>query len=98
HRKRDFSKLADALDTADSSTLAGRYRAFAGTPLVQTWPANTCSSEIGLLDDDPLALVPLDVGGVSTAAIFDTGAADLIIAKSLADELGIAIQSRTKVA
>lgn len=98
HRKHEFAPLAEALDRADNGALAGRYRAFAGTPLAKTWPAQKCSETVNFLEDHALALLPVDIGGTTTGAIFDTGAADLIISESLADTLGVAIQSRTKIA
>lgn len=98
HRKRDFVRLADALDEANSTTLAGRYRTFAGTPLVATWPSDACAMDVDMTMHETLALVPIQAGDIATHAIFDTGAADLIISASLADELEVAIQSRTKIA
>lgn len=97
HRKGDFPRLADALDTAGNSVLAGRYRAFVGKPWTTT-PPKSCVQNIALAPSDELALLPVTIGGTATTAIFDTGAADLILTETLADALEVTIRSRTKIA
>jgi hypothetical protein len=95
HHRRDYSKLAESLDAAGAPVMAGRYRSFVGKPLVATIEGNACVVSVPLTRTAPLAVVDLKVGERTTGAIVDTGAADLIIAESLANELDVTIRARS---
>jgi tetratricopeptide (TPR) repeat protein len=95
HHRRDYAKLADALDAAGSPVMAGRYRSFVGKPLVPTIEGNACVVSVPLTSNEPLAVLDLRVGDQTVGAIVDTGAADLIIAESLANELDVTIRARS---
>lgn len=95
HQRRDFAKLADALDAAGTPTMAGRYRSFVGKPLSPTIDGNACVISIPLASNDPLAIVDLKIGDETVGAIIDTGASDLIVAESLANALDLTIRARS---
>ncbi len=97
-RQRKYDKFATDLATGGNDNLADRYKAFSGTPLEATIEGGACELDIPLTTQKPLAIVDVEVGGKKTGAIFDTGAADLIITQSLAKELGMEITASSQIA
>ncbi len=97
-RQRDYAKFALDLATGGNTELADRYKAFAGTPLVGTIEGNACKLDIPLATKSPLATIDIQIGDKTVGAIFDTGAADLIVTGSLAEELGIEIAASSQIA
>jgi tetratricopeptide (TPR) repeat protein len=97
HHRRDYSKLADAFDEAGTPVMAGRYRSFVGKPLVPAIDTNACVVSVPLTSNAPLAVIDLKVGDQTVGAIIDTGAADLILAESLANALDLTIRARSAV-
>jgi hypothetical protein len=94
-RRREYSKLAKALDDAGNPSLAGRYRSFAGKPLRVSMPGKQCAAVVPLAIRKPLVAVEIVVGGESVRAMLDTGAADVILGDDLATSLGVVPQART---
>lgn len=97
-RQRKYDKFAIDLAAGGNTELAGRYKAFAGTPLKATVEGNACKLDIPLATQKPLATVQIQIGDKTVGAIFDTGAADLIVTRSLADELGMEIAASSQIA
>ncbi len=92
YRRRDFSKLAKALDAAGNPVLAGRFRSFVGKPVQASQPKGTCVTTVPLLASDPLAVIEIEVDGEPVSAIVDTGASDLILSKTFATARGITVR------
>ncbi len=97
-RKRNYRQLADALDAGGNPALAGRYRSFVGKPLQASLEGNGCSVEVPLVTKAPLAIVDIQIGEQTVGAIFDTGAADLIVTESLAKKLELSVQAKSQLA
>ena len=97
-RQRKYDKFAIDLAAGGNTELAGRYKAFSGTPLKATVEGNACKLDIPLATQKPLATVQIQIGDKTVGAIFDTGAADLIVTRSLADELGMEIAASSQIA
>ncbi len=97
-RERDYVKLAKDLAEGGNTDLAGRYETFQGKPLQASIAGDDCGVEIPLATQLPLATLDIQIGDKPVGAIFDTGAADLIVTQSLADELGLEITARSQVA
>lgn len=97
-RQRKYDKFAVDLAAGGNTQLADRYRAFAGDPLQATVEGNACKLEIPLATQKPLATVDIKIGDKTVGAIFDTGAADLIVTRSLADELGMEVAASSQIA
>lgn len=97
-RQRKYDKFATDLAAGGNTELAGRYKAFAGTPLQAKVEGNACKLEIPLATQKPLATVDIEIGGKTVGAIFDTGAADLIVTRSLAEELGMEVAASSQIA
>ena len=97
-RRREYAKLANDLDTAGNPTLAGRYRSFVGKPLVAEFDTKACEISLPLVTTEPLLVVDIQVGDQTVGAIVDTGAADLILTESLAQELDVTVRARSEVA
>jgi hypothetical protein len=89
YRRRDFGKLAKALDAGGSPVLAGRFRSFVGKPIHAVQPKGTCVTTLPLVAAAPLAVVEVQVEGEPVLAIVDTGASDLILAQKFAAARGI---------
>jgi hypothetical protein len=94
-RRREYGKLAKALDEAGNPNLAGRYRSFAGTPLRVSMSGNQCSTVVPLVIRKPLVALEVVIGGQNVLAMLDTGAADVILGDDLATSLGVVPQART---
>jgi hypothetical protein len=92
YRRRDFAKLAKALDTGGSPVLAGRFRSFVGKAIVASQPKGTCVTTVPLVATDPLAVVEITVDGEPVSAIVDTGASDLILSQKFAAARGISVR------
>ena len=92
-RQHDFPKLARALDTAGGATMAGRYRAFVGKPY-SVVPSAECVSSAPLVSNSPLAIIDVDIGGKQARAIVDTASAEIILAQSYAQEIGVTIRTQ----
>ena len=97
-RRRQYGKFATDLATGGNSELAERYRAFDGKPLQASIEGNACTVEVPLTTKTPLAIVDMTIGTKTVGAIFDTGAADLIVTRSLAEELGMEITASSQIA
>lgn len=91
YRERNYSALADALDEAKNPVLAGRFRSFIGSP-VKITSGKDCVVTVPLTANEPLATAELEVEGTTVGAIVDTGAATMILAESLAKELGVTVR------
>lgn len=95
-RKRDFNKLAKALDSVDATVMAGRYRSFVGKPMsIVGEPA--CVQSVPVVGATPLMVVKLEINGKPTTAIVDTGAHELIVAKKFAETAGITVRSKSQL-
>lgn len=92
YRRRDFAKLAKALDTGGNPVLAGRFRSFVGKPLAASQPKGTCVTTVPLAAAKPLAVVEITVDGEPVSAIVDTGASDLILSQKFAAARGISVR------
>ncbi len=92
YRRRDFDKLAKALDTAGNPVLAGRFRSFVGKPLASSIKKGTCVSHVPLTSVEPLAVVEIMVEDEPVKAIVDTGASDLILSSTFASARGISVR------
>lgn len=92
YRRRDFAKLAKALDTGGSPVLAGRFRSFVGKPLQASQPKGTCVTTVPMVATQPLAVVQIEVDGEPVSAIVDTGASDLILSQKFAAARGISVR------
>jgi hypothetical protein len=92
YRRRDFPKLAKALDTGGSPVLAGRFRSFVGKPLRAALPKGTCVTTVPMTTTTPLAVVEIEVEGEPVSAIVDTGASDLILSQKFAAARGISVR------
>lgn len=97
-RQREYKKFASDLTTGGNSELADRYRAFNGKPLQAKIEGNACLVQVPLATKAPLATVDMTIGDKTVGAIFDTGAADLIVTRSLAEELGMEISATSQIA
>lgn len=98
HHRGDYGKLADALDAAGAAVMAGRYRSFVGKPLDPKIEGNACVVEVPMVKNAPLAVVDATIGPDQTVgAIVDTGAADLIVSASLAEELDVTVRARSQL-
>ena len=97
-RRRKYDKFAVDLAAGGNTELADRYKAFTGTPLKATIEGNACKLDIPLTTQKPLATVQIQIGDKTVGAIFDTGAADLIVTRSLANELGMDIAASSQIA
>ena len=97
-RQRQYGKFATDLAAGGNVDLAQRYRKFSGTPLDASIEGDACALEIPLATHEPLATVDIQLGGKTVGAIFDTGAADLIVTRSLAEELGMEITASSQIA
>jgi Aspartyl protease len=91
YRRRDFGKLAKALDIAGNPVLAGRFRSFVGKPVALT-PPKACVTTVPLVATLPLMVVELTVEGEPVSAIVDTGASDLILSSTFATARGISVR------
>lgn len=98
HRRREYAQLAKELDAAGNPVLAGRYRAFAGKPLLPQLGSDTCRVDVPMVANAPLALVEIELDGHKTAAIIDTGASDVILTDAMAKKAGMAILARSRIA
>jgi hypothetical protein len=98
HRRREYGRLADELDSAGNPVLAGRYRAFAGKPLQPVLGADPCRVEVPMMINAPLSIVEIEIDGKKTGAIIDTGAADVILTDDMAKKAGVAILARSRIA
>jgi Aspartyl protease len=92
YRRRDFPKLAKALDAGGSPVLAGRFRSFVGKPLQTSQPKGTCVTTVPMTAIEPLAVVEIMVEGEPVSAIVDTGASDLILSQKFAAARGISVR------
>ena len=97
-RQRKYEKFAEDLAQGGNTNLADRYEAFEGKPLDASIEGNACKVELPLATKAPLATLAVKIGEQETLAIFDTGAADLIITQSLADQLGMKITASSQIA
>jgi hypothetical protein len=97
-RQRKFDKFANDLATGGNTNLADRYRSFKGKPLDASVEGGACKLEVPLASKAPLATLDITLGDKKVGAIFDTGAADLIITQSLAKELGMEITASSQIA
>jgi len=91
----DFSAMASALDAANASAMAGRYRSFVGKPVQVRMPGNACAVQVGLVAADPVPVLEVELRGEKVRAMVDTGAGDVILESKLAERLEIPIQSRS---
>jgi tetratricopeptide (TPR) repeat protein len=91
YRTREYGRLADALDDGGQPTLAGRYRSFAGKPLQPSFAKDACVSRTPLSVVQNLAVVQISIGEQTIPAVLDTGAAELILAKSLSGPLEVSV-------
>lgn len=82
YRRRDYSKLAKALDAVGNPVFAGRFRSFVGKPLQSKVAKNACVTTLPLVATSPLAVVEIEVEGSPVQAIIDSGASDLILSQS----------------
>jgi hypothetical protein len=92
YRRRDFGKLAKALDVAGNPVLAGRFRSFVGKPVQATQPKSSCVTLVPMRASAPLAVVEIEVDGEPVLAIVDTGASDLILSATFASARGISVR------
>jgi predicted aspartyl protease len=94
---REFVKVADALDHLGpaNAPLAGRYRNFAGKPLVLNFKGDGCTAELPLQLEGSITFVEAQIGDEKFRALVDTGASDLILDQKVADKLKIPIRSRS---
>ncbi|MEM6294277.1 MAG: aspartyl protease family protein [Myxococcota bacterium] len=97
-RRRDYAKFAKALRGGGNDGLADHYAGFGSKPIEGAVEGNACGVTIPLVTQKPLAIVDMAIGEKKVGAIFDTGAADLIVTQSLADELGLEITAKSQVA
>lgn len=91
YRRRDFAKLAKALDAAGNPVLAGRFRSFVGKPIKPTAP-KACVTTVPMTANEPLAVVEIEVDGEPVQAIIDTGASDLILSATFAAARGLSVR------
>lgn len=95
-RRRNFDALADALDEGGDGVQAGRYRSFVGKPLEAEIEGKDCVIEVPLSTTQPLAIVDIQVGDQTVGAILDTGASDIILTESLAEDLDVTVRARSE--
>lgn len=95
--QREFVKVADALDRLGpaNAPLAGRYRNFAGKPLVVNFKGDGCTAELPLQLEGSITFVEAQIGDEKFRALVDTGASDLILDGKLAEKLKVPIRSRS---
>lgn len=95
-RRRDYAALARALDDAGSPVMAGRYRTFVGKPFtIARTPG--CVAKPKMVSASPLLIAEIEVEGTPTAAILDTGAAEVILSESFAKELGVVVRAKSQL-
>lgn len=92
YRRRDFGRLAKALDGGGNPVLAGRFRSFVGKPVRATQAKGTCVTTVPMVASEPLAVVEIEVDGEPVSAIVDTGASDLILSSTFATARGISVR------
>lgn len=92
YRRRDYPKLAKALDAAGDPVLAGRFRSFVGKPVQTTSPKGSCVTTVPMVATEPLAVVEIEVEGEPVSAIVDSGASDLILSAKFATARGISVR------
>ncbi len=95
--RRDYRGMARALDNAQQPQLAGRYRSFAGKPFDLKMGDDGCTARVPFVQVEPAPAVEIGTGNTRVLALIDTGATDLILDDTLADELNVSIQTRTQL-
>jgi len=95
-RRRDYPKLAKALDSVGAGVMAGRYRSFVGKPL-QIVGTPDCVVNVPVASATPLMVVKVEIAGKPTQAIVDTGAHEIILSKKFAAANGVTIRASNKL-
>lgn len=90
-RARNYGPLIDELRGIGEDQLADRFELYTANPSKVT--TTQCVHEHPLKKVGSLAVIPIDVGDQTINAVFDTMANDLILAQSVAQTVGIAVES-----
>jgi tetratricopeptide (TPR) repeat protein len=88
-RRGEWDKAAQALAAAGSKSLANRYAAFDGKPLLAKMGGNGCSTMLPIATEGGAVVVEVDADGEMLRLLLDTGASDLIISAGKARSLVI---------